>query len=415
MSLDQAPIRETPPPLHSIVRRVGATGSRHPPKCIPNGEKYLHPGVWVIGRAGRKESHTLASRSPPTEVSTEGEHAEPEDEEAPPKLLPSLAWDVLSNLHFWESLVRCPPTRMPGVLAQHLLIALAIGAAIRPTVLFAQRSGSTATADSLFAAQKWNEAATAYAGIVPAEPGNGAAWTNLGESYLQLRRFDEAIKAFATAASVPFRPMINAVNQARAHAEKREDAQVMLLIQRVIDGGAGGALRSYITNSTEFTRLANDPQWTDLVAKMKPCTTAPYRQFDFWIGDWDVYGARGGLAGHNLVTLEQDGCLLVEHWTSSAGGQTGTSFNYYDIRDKKWHQLYLDNSGNAGSFPAIAGTFENGKMVLLTDDVNNLLSRWTWYLISPGKVKQMQEVSRDHGQTWQTTWNSVYVRKGDQP
>ena len=111
------------------------------------------------------------------------------------------------------------------------------------------------------------------------------------------------------------------------------------------------------------------------------------------------------------MTLEQDGCLLVEHWTGNGGGQTGTSFNYYDIRDKQWHQLYLDNSGNAGAYPAIGGAFVDGKMVLLSDDTNSRLFRWTWYVMEAGKVKQMAELSTDHGKTWQITWNSVYVKK----
>ena len=48
-------------------------------------------------------------------------------------------------------------------------------------------------------------------------------------------------------------------------------------------------------------------------------------------------------------------------------------------------------------------------MVMLTDDVNNAMSRW--YVMEPGKVKQMQELSTDHGKTWQVGWNSVYIKK----
>lgn len=117
------------------------------------------------------------------------------------------------------------------------------------------------------------------------------------------------------------------------------------------------------------------------------------------------------MAGHNLISLEQEGCLLVEHWTASEGMQTGTSFNYYDVRDKMWHQLYIDNSGNAGAFPAMAGIFENGKMVLLTDQKIVPLSRWTWYLLAPEKVRQMAEKSSDGGKSWTTTWDSTYVKR----
>ena len=93
-------------------------------------------------------------------------------------------------------------------------------------------------------------------------------------------------------------------------------------------------------------------------------------------------------------------------------GSTGTSFNYYDVRDKKWHQLYLDNSGNAGNYPAMGGSLLDGKMVRLTDDTNKTLTRWTWYVMEPGKVKQMAELSTDHGKTWKTIWNSAYVMRG---
>lgn len=145
------------------------------------------------------------------------------------------------------------------------------------------------------------------------------------------------------------------------------------------------------------------------------CAASPYREFDFWLGDWDVYDAQGTLVGQNLVTREQDGCLLVEHWTARRGGETGTSFNYYDVRDQRWHQLYIDNSGNAGAYPAMAGRLDNGRMVMLTPDTNDAFSRWTWFVVSPGKVRQMAERSQDHGGTWQTTWFSTYVRKGEKP
>lgn len=143
-----------------------------------------------------------------------------------------------------------------------------------------------------------------------------------------------------------------------------------------------------------------------------PCQAPEYRKFDFWVGDWDVHAPNGGpTVGRNLVTIEQQGCLLVEHWTSSTAGQTGTSFNYYDVRDKKWHQLYLDNSGNAGAFPAMAGDLVDGKMVLITDETKSPVSRWTWYVLESGKVRQMAEQSTDAGKTWNIVWDSVYVKK----
>jgi hypothetical protein len=144
-------------------------------------------------------------------------------------------------------------------------------------------------------------------------------------------------------------------------------------------------------------------------AKAAPCDAAEYRQFDFWIGDWEVHDPAGNVVGANKVTREQDGCLLVEHWTSSRAKETGTSFNYYDIRDKKWHQLYLSNSGNAGAFPAMAGQLKDGKMVLISDESATPVFRWTWYVISPGHVRQMAERSNDSQKSWKVIWDSIYV------
>src|SRR5262245_37550183 len=85
-------------------------------------------------------------------------------------------------------------------------------------------------------------------------------------------------------------------------------------------------------------------------AKPPGCSAAEYRQFDFWVGKWKVSLPNGKEAGTNDITNEQDGCLLVEHW-NGRGGSTGTSFNYYDLHDKKWHQLYISNAGDARAFP----------------------------------------------------------------
>lgn len=146
-------------------------------------------------------------------------------------------------------------------------------------------------------------------------------------------------------------------------------------------------------------------------ARPDPCSKPEYRQFDFWAGDWSVENPSGKPVGHNTVTIEQSGCLLVEHWTGNRGG-TGTSFNYYDIRDKKWHQLYLDNSGNAGAFPAMAGSLVDGKMILSSDPNVSPVFRWTWYVLSPGRVRQMAERSDDGSKTWRIIWDSVYVKSG---
>src|SRR3982751_4856124 len=52
----------------------------------------------------------------------------------------------------------------------------------------------------------------------------------------------------------------------------------------------------------------------------------PRRQFDFWLGDWDVRDATGKLVGRNRITRVQGGCALEEQWSGN-GGVTGSSLN----------------------------------------------------------------------------------------
>ena len=287
-----------------------------------------------------------------------------------------------------------------------LSVALPLGG-----TLLGQQPSPQESADALFAAAKYNEAAQAYQQIVAKEPGNGVAWQSLGESYLRLRKFADSIQAFTQSGQRGYAPLMNRVNVARAYATQGNSAEAMKALKELAATGKASGLRGYILSRTEFATLKDTPDYKTLLEAFAPCQTAEFHHFDFWIGEWEVQNPAGQKVGDNLVTREQEGCLLVEHWKSARGVETGTSFNYYDIRDKKWHQLYIANNGNAGAFPAMAGELAGNKMVLISDEKQSPVFRWTWYVITPGKVRQMAEQSSDGQKTWQTVWDSVYVAK----
>src|SRR6476469_7722246 len=82
-----------------------------------------------------------------------------------------------------------------------------------------------------------------------------------------------------------------------------------------------------------------------------PCTTEPvYRQFDFWIGQWDVYGKGGKKAGESKVDLILDSCIILENWTSAAGNYSGKSFNTYNAATHQWQQTWVDNVGGTTEY-----------------------------------------------------------------
>jgi hypothetical protein len=140
------------------------------------------------------------------------------------------------------------------------------------------------------------------------------------------------------------------------------------------------------------------------------CDTADYRLFDFWIGSWNVTSG-GQPVGKSLITLEEDGCVIHEHWTGARGG-TGQSFNYYDRVDKQWHQMWVSSSGNVLD---LAGTFAGSTLTYRGErkqpDGTTLLHRLSFSANPDDTVRQLWETSSDGGSTWSIAFDGLYRRK----
>src|SRR6266498_4873900 len=50
------------------------------------------------------------------------------------------------------------------------------------------------------------------------------------------------------------------------------------------------------------------------------CTAPQYRQFDFWLGDWDLVGAEDRKSAEDKVVQVLGGCALQENWTGVKSG-----------------------------------------------------------------------------------------------
>lgn len=149
------------------------------------------------------------------------------------------------------------------------------------------------------------------------------------------------------------------------------------------------------------------------VPTLPPACTAPqYRQFDFWLGSWNVTTPDGKPAGTNVITREVGGCVLHEHWVG-VRGMRGESFNTYDAARKLWHQTWVDDRG---LLLTLEGRLENGSMVLVgrrpaTNGAGGeQLNRITWTPGTDGSVRQLWEQSSDDGTTWTTGFDGHYVR-----
>ena len=154
-------------------------------------------------------------------------------------------------------------------------------------------------------------------------------------------------------------------------------------------------------------------------AQKSPCTTDPvYRQFDFWIGEWDVYAKNGKKAGDSKIELILDSCIILENWKSASVSQgihyEGKSFNTYNSTTKQWQQTWVDNVGGSTEF--LEGYFESNKMIFLTKPFplskdTIAMRRLTFYNLGVDKVRQFGEISKDNGGTWNTEYDLEYRRK----
>ncbi|MEO8587410.1 MAG: hypothetical protein ABI584_14690 [Acidobacteriota bacterium] len=160
--------------------------------------------------------------------------------------------------------------------------------------------------------------------------------------------------------------------------------------------------------------LSNAPAFAQtpaVIAGPASCAAPEYRQFDFWLGDWNVKDASGSEAGTNRITSIQGGCVLLENWTG-AKGSNGTSFNMYFSGDRKWHQTWVDNQGGRLD---LAGGVVDGKMVLEGESPSQrepgtlVRQRISWEK-KGADVRQLWEASRDGGKTWKVLFDGLYVR-----
>lgn len=142
-----------------------------------------------------------------------------------------------------------------------------------------------------------------------------------------------------------------------------------------------------------------------------PCENSIYRQFDFWVGEWDVYSAQGQVAGKNSITKQLGDCILKEDY-STPSGYTGQSFNIYDRITGKWHQTWVDNTGLLLS---LYGQLEGKSMVLQGKGKNqqgqDIQHRITWTPVPDGSVRQHWESSADEGKSWDTLFDGKYVKR----
>jgi hypothetical protein len=141
-----------------------------------------------------------------------------------------------------------------------------------------------------------------------------------------------------------------------------------------------------------------------------PCQASEHRQFDFWLGEWEVRTPDGKLAGINRIEREYGGCVLHERY-ESASTYRGESLNAYDPARKVWHQNWVDNGG---LLLLIEGGLRDGRMVMEGETTGSdgqvTRHRITWTPGADGGLRQHWE-SGDGKGAWTTLFDGRYTKR----
>jgi hypothetical protein len=147
-----------------------------------------------------------------------------------------------------------------------------------------------------------------------------------------------------------------------------------------------------------------------------PCDTAGHRQFDFWLGAWDVYRAdTDKLVAHSLIEKLYGGCAVRENWMPFQGN-AGGSLNSYRPSSGEWRQVWTDSANELHDY---AGRWDGHALVMDGTGVSpagqSTKLRMTYAQRPDGSVVQTGYQKTEKDKDWVPSYEFIYRRAAGQP
>ncbi|MEP5612319.1 MAG: hypothetical protein ABJP45_08715 [Cyclobacteriaceae bacterium] len=151
-----------------------------------------------------------------------------------------------------------------------------------------------------------------------------------------------------------------------------------------------------------------------------------HRQFDFWVGEWDVnlrIQQESGVWEDKVQSTARiyqilDGKAILELWNENKVGEgiKGYSLRYYNEDLEKW-ELWLNwPRKNQSASSSLEGSFRHERGEFFSEFPKNdsvtITQRYTFCDISPNSLRWDNAYSEDGGKTWKEgTWIMEFSRK----
>jgi hypothetical protein len=272
-------------------------------------------------------------------------------------------------------------------------------------------------ANQAFERNDWKGALPLYEQLTSEKPENQVAWMRLGIIKRRTNDPVSAITALKKAQQLKKSP-VAAMEMVGAYLETKQPELAAAQFETIVANGFAGM--KMVETDPAYPLMRSDPRIVKSLEQLRdatrPCANAAkrpqYREFDFWVGDWDVYAPNGTKAGTSKVEKILSGCVILENWTSVSAAD-GKSFNKYNPDLARWEQYWVGEGGDTTYFH---GKLEGKNMVYTTDPIagDNGIStvrRLTFFNLDPNTVRQFGEISQDGGKTFNTEYDLKYRRR----
>jgi hypothetical protein len=274
-------------------------------------------------------------------------------------------------------------------------------------------------ADSVFLAKDFNQSGVIYKSLISDTSRDALHLNRLAYTELVSKNYKAAElhlkRALASQPSLPLKASILSRLARVSAAQNNATEAVVLLDSAVADGYLSypelDTLEDFnkIRSSEAFMAVRNR-----LYNSIYPCYQDKHNhEFDFWIGEWNVYvNGTNSYAGNSIIQRISGGCAILENWQSAIS--EGKSLNFIDDSTHKWKQVWVGSYPN-GKQDFINGEYKDSVMrftfTSLDPQGHTIQGKFSFFNEGPSQVRQLNETSSDNGKTWTVSYDFTYKRK----